>query len=212
MTLIELIFFCIKGRPEAFAPRHSQKKGRGFWRLPRLFGGFRRADLGEKKMDHILSRDETKRLMHLLGLPMPQWGNFPLMRKAFLTKCKILHPDKGGDQELAKELIGLYKRAESAVAALNPEEQFSTTQVCSGGACTILKDMETCPGGTSLSCVCLFCLLRDSHREKEQAPKLWGRCYCYKCFITWFGLEDSTTVIHSWISVLGHIPFAALNI
>ncbi|ACI16490.1 putative large T antigen [Myotis polyomavirus VM-2008] len=80
-------------------------------------------------MDHTLSREESKRLMSLLGLSMDQWGNFPIMRKAFLTKCKILHPDKGGDQELAKELISLYKRAQESAAALNPDTQFSTTQI-----------------------------------------------------------------------------------
>nr|AIF74279.1 large T [Bat polyomavirus] len=80
-------------------------------------------------MDHVLSREECKRLMCLLDLSMEQWGNFPLMRKAFLHKCKILHPDKGGDQELAKELISLYKRVQESAPALNPDSQFSTTQI-----------------------------------------------------------------------------------
>ncbi|BAZ96574.1 large T antigen [Rhinolophus blasii polyomavirus 1] len=80
-------------------------------------------------MDHTLSREESLRLMELLSLPMEQYGNFPLMRKAFLQKCKILHPDKGGNQELAKELISLYKRLEEMLPTLNPEETFSTTQI-----------------------------------------------------------------------------------
>ncbi|BAX01887.1 large T antigen [Rhinolophus hildebrandtii polyomavirus 1] len=80
-------------------------------------------------MDHTLTRAESLRLMELLSLPMEQYGNFPLMRKAFLQKCKILHPDKGGNQELAKELISLYKRLEELLPTLNPEEGFSTTQI-----------------------------------------------------------------------------------
>lgn len=165
-------------------------------------------------MDHILTREESKRLMSLLGLPMAQWGNFPLMRKAFLTKCKILHPDKGGDQEMAKELIGLYKRVESSVSALNPDSHFSTTQVCSGGNYTIMGDISVCPSppAPGACCVCLFCLLRDSHGEKTRQPKVWGRCYCYKCYLLWFGLEDCMYVLRNWMFVLGNIPFASLNI
>ncbi|QKY77212.1 large T antigen [Rhinolophus hipposideros polyomavirus 1] len=80
-------------------------------------------------MDHTLTREESMRLMELLSLPMEQYGNFPLMRKAFLQKCKILHPDKGGNQELAKELISLYKRLEEMLPTLNPEDSFSTSQI-----------------------------------------------------------------------------------
>ncbi|AFU25615.3 large T antigen [Betapolyomavirus calbifrons] len=79
-------------------------------------------------MDHTLTRDESKLLMELLNLPMEQYGNFPLMRKAFLQKCKILHPDKGGDQETAKMLISLYKRLEAEVQSLNTDDCFTTDQ------------------------------------------------------------------------------------
>ncbi|BAQ55552.1 large T antigen [Bat polyomavirus 6a] len=63
-------------------------------------------------MDHALTREESVRLMQLLKLPMEQYGNFSLMRKAFLRECKNLHPDKGGNPELAKELITLYRKLE----------------------------------------------------------------------------------------------------
>ncbi|ACI16489.1 putative small T antigen [Myotis polyomavirus VM-2008] len=162
-------------------------------------------------MDHTLSREESKRLMSLLGLSMDQWGNFPIMRKAFLTKCKILHPDKGGDQELAKELISLYKRAQESAAALNPDTQFSTTQVCQSGTCVLIQNVEDCFNRKEL-CSCIFCLLRDAHETKEKRPKVWGRCYCYECFKVWFGLEESGTVFINWQFVIGAIPFSALNI
>ncbi|BBG61997.1 small T antigen [Myotis horsfieldii polyomavirus 3] len=54
-------------------------------------------------MDHTLSREESIKLMQLLNLPLEQYGNFPLMRKAFLKRCKVMHPDKGGEPEAAKE-------------------------------------------------------------------------------------------------------------
>ncbi|BBG62085.2 large T antigen [Rhinolophus ferrumequinum polyomavirus 3] len=80
-------------------------------------------------MDHTLSREESKKLMELLKLPLEQYGNFPLMRKAFLQRCKVMHPDKGGDPEAAKELISLYKRLEECLPPLHTEETFSTSQV-----------------------------------------------------------------------------------
>ncbi|BBG62128.2 large T antigen [Rhinolophus thomasi polyomavirus 2] len=80
-------------------------------------------------MDHTLTRDETKKLMELLKLPLDQYGNFPLMRKAFLQRCKVMHPDKGGDLESAKELISLYKRLEECLPPLHAGEGFSTSQI-----------------------------------------------------------------------------------
>ncbi|BAJ53087.1 large T antigen [Betapolyomavirus mastomysis] len=80
-------------------------------------------------MDHTLTREESLRLMELLQLPMEQYGNFPLMRKAFLARCRVLHPDKGGDQTLAKELITLYRKLEEHLPQLDPQERFSTDQI-----------------------------------------------------------------------------------
>ncbi|BAZ96592.1 large T antigen [Rhinolophus simulator polyomavirus 2] len=80
-------------------------------------------------MDHKLSREESVKLMELLKLPLEQYGNFPLMRKAFLQRCKVMHPDKGGDPEMAKELISLYKRLEECLPPLHTEEGFSTSQI-----------------------------------------------------------------------------------
>ncbi|AWD33773.1 83T protein [Panthera leo polyomavirus 1] len=79
-------------------------------------------------MDHILTREESKRLMELLNLPMTEYGNFPLMRRAFLKACKILHPDKGGNAEQAQELISLYRKLEESLPSLNPQESFTTDQ------------------------------------------------------------------------------------
>ncbi|BBG62122.1 large T antigen [Rhinolophus thomasi polyomavirus 1] len=80
-------------------------------------------------MDHTLTREESIKLMQLLNLPLEQYGNFPLMRKAFLKRCKIMHPDKGGDVEAAKELISLYKKLEECLPPLHTEEGFSTSQI-----------------------------------------------------------------------------------
>ncbi|AGA82593.1 large T antigen [Betapolyomavirus mafricanus] len=73
-------------------------------------------------MDKALTREESQQLMELLGLPMVQYGNLPAMRKAFLQKCKILHPDKGGNEEQMKTLMSLYKKLEDHLKDVQDEE------------------------------------------------------------------------------------------
>ncbi|ALN69895.1 LTAg [Betapolyomavirus secumuris] len=80
-------------------------------------------------MDHQLTREESQRLMHLLKLPMEQYGNFPLMRKAFLRACKIVHPDKGGSDELSQELISLYRRLEESLPCLSTQDFIETDKI-----------------------------------------------------------------------------------
>nr|AWD33780.1 713T protein [Panthera leo polyomavirus 1] len=126
-------------------------------------------------MDHILTREESKRLMELLNLPMTEYGNFPLMRRAFLKACKILHPDKGGNAEQAQELISLYRKLEESLPSLNPQESFTTDQVSvsSDTMGFYLKDWKACIKGNPL-CMCLFCLLKESHsrKNKNRRPKI----------------------------------------
>ncbi|BBG62086.1 small T antigen [Rhinolophus ferrumequinum polyomavirus 3] len=165
-------------------------------------------------MDHTLSREESKKLMELLKLPLEQYGNFPLMRKAFLQRCKVMHPDKGGDPEAAKELISLYKRLEECLPPLHTEETFSTSQVCSSDNFKLFGDWQSCML-QKIPCPCIFCLLRSHHNQKQKAnrkPNCWGECLCYQCYITWFGLLDSYFILKSWMEIMGNIPFSALRV
>nr|ABI94705.1 large T [Betapolyomavirus hominis] len=66
-------------------------------------------------MDKVLNREESMELMDLLGLERAAWGNLPLMRKAYLRKCKEFHPDKGGDEDKMKRMNTLYKKMEQDV-------------------------------------------------------------------------------------------------
>ncbi|BBG62158.1 small T antigen [Rousettus leschenaultii polyomavirus 2] len=164
-------------------------------------------------MDHVLSREESRRLMALLNLPMDQFGNFTLMRQAFLSQIKCTHPDKGGNPELAKELISLYKKAESQVSSLETEESFSTEQVYESGTFFLyLKDWTACNRGEP--CACLFCMLRENHykRKKNREKNVWGTCYCFTCYITWFGLEHTWMVWLSWRNIIANTPYRCLNL
>ncbi|AOW44160.1 small T antigen [Polyomavirus sp.] len=163
-------------------------------------------------MDHALTREESVKLMQLLKLPMEQYGNFPLMRRAFLEQCKVLHPDKGGNAELAKELISLYRKLEAVIPPLNPNDSFTTEQVgVSDSFVFYLRDWSSCLKGTEV-CICLFCLLRDSHRRRGSKPKCWGSCFCFECYIAWFGLEYTYFIAQSWQAIIAKLPFSTLNI
>nr|BBG62035.1 small T antigen [Rhinolophus affinis polyomavirus 3]BBG62053.1 small T antigen [Rhinolophus affinis polyomavirus 3]BBG62059.1 small T antigen [Rhinolophus affinis polyomavirus 3] len=163
-------------------------------------------------MDHTLSREESIKLMQLLNLPLEQYGNFPLMRKAFLKRCKVMHPDKGGEPEAAKELISLYKRLEECLPPLHVEEGFSTSQVCATDNFKIFNDWVRCKE-QKISCTCIFCLLRMHHKDKSsRRPKCWGTCLCFHCYITWFGLEDTEFIFESWMNLIGNVPFRALRV
>ena len=147
--------------------------------------------------------------MQLLQLPMEQYGNFPLMRKAFLRACKTVHPDKGGSDQLSQELIGLYRRLETSLPSLSSQDFTETEKVCVVDNLFYLKDWIDC---NNISChCCLFCLLRDSHKSNK-LPKVWGSCYCFQCYITWFGLEHSRFIFNSWQMIIAKTPFTALNI
>ncbi|AGA82598.1 large T antigen [Betapolyomavirus ptedavyi] len=73
-------------------------------------------------MDKALNREESQELMQLLGLHMTLYGQLPMMRKAYLNKCKEYHPDKGGDEQKMKRMNELYKKLEDALSAASKEE------------------------------------------------------------------------------------------
>ncbi|ALN69894.1 STAg [Betapolyomavirus secumuris] len=160
-------------------------------------------------MDHQLTREESQRLMHLLKLPMEQYGNFPLMRKAFLRACKIVHPDKGGSDELSQELISLYRRLEESLPCLSTQDFIETDKVCLIEKIDYLTDWINCNFENCNKC--LYCRLWNNHKS-DRFPKVWGYCLCYKCYIIWFGLEPCHFVFQSWMQIIALTPFCALNI
>ncbi|BAX01895.1 small T antigen [Rousettus aegyptiacus polyomavirus 1] len=164
-------------------------------------------------MDTGLTREESQTLLQLLNLGPESYGNWGLMRKAFLSKCKELHPDKGGDPEKAKLLISLYKKLEANVTTLNPEESFSTSEVGETNFFMYLKDWRECNMGYK-ECYCLFCLTRHKHRHRDHKdkPLFWGSCYCFKCFCLWFGMEWSYKSFLDWKEIVGQLPYNHLNL
>ncbi|AFK09341.1 large T antigen [Betapolyomavirus equi] len=79
-------------------------------------------------MERLLSKDEARQLMELLKLDMEKYGDIPTMRKAYLRRCKELHPDKGGDENLMKKLNELYRKLESGLADLSEQPGTSSAE------------------------------------------------------------------------------------
>ncbi|BAQ55577.1 small t antigen [Bat polyomavirus 6b] len=162
-------------------------------------------------MDTGLSREESQRLLELLQLDPEHYGNWQLMRKSFLRMCKIMHPDKGGNPEAAKELITLYKKLENNISSLNPEECFTTSQVEKSNFFLYIKDWKECNMGLK-PCVCIFCLTRKNHKERKNKNLIWGKCYCFACYCTWFGLEWCWFTWLTWRNIIAETPYHALNL
>ncbi|AKC98335.1 small t antigen [Sheep polyomavirus 1] len=170
-------------------------------------------------MDRALNREEARELMKLLELDMSLYGNLPVMRRAFLAKCKELHPDKGGDGNQMKRLNVLYRTMEANIKESQEEEfwnySWSPQEVGEVDAIYI-KDWTLCSHYRVASCPCLMCQLHRSHlRNKGNVcwrPNVWLRCYCYDCFLTWFGLPREYSTAQLWVSILADTPFRNLNL
>nr|ALJ83714.1 small T antigen [Bank vole polyomavirus] len=171
-------------------------------------------------MDRTLSRSEAKELMQLLDLDMCCWGNLPLMRKAYLNKCKEHHPDKGGNEELMKRLNSLYLQLEESVKrmqCLNEEDSmWSTTQVHQTQyACgdyyginfmnRLCNAWDACLPHGLKHCNCISCYLKRNHakRWKElRVPMTWIMCYCIDCYLDWFGFPLTYETFQWWGRIL----------
>ncbi|AFU25594.1 large T antigen [Alphapolyomavirus septipanos] len=79
-------------------------------------------------MDQTLSQDERKEYMELLKLPPAAWGNIPMMKKAYKTVVKTLHPDKGGDSAKMQRLNELHQKMQSTLLDIRSNCGTSSSQ------------------------------------------------------------------------------------
>ncbi|AGA82588.1 large T antigen [Eidolon polyomavirus 1] len=66
-------------------------------------------------MDTALTRVEKKKLCFLLDLPPQCYGNVPMMKSRYKRACLKLHPDKGGEDLLMKELNMLWQKFQEGI-------------------------------------------------------------------------------------------------
>lgn len=174
-------------------------------------------------MDKVLNREESLQLMDLLGLERSAWGNIPLMRKAYLKKCKEFHPDKGGDEEKMKKMNTLYKKMEDGVKyAHQPDfggfwdatEVFASS-INPGVDAIYCKQWPECAKKMSTNCICLLCLLRMKHENRKlyrKDPLVWVDCYCFDCFRMWFGLDLCEGTLLLWCDIIGQTTYRDLKL
>ncbi|SOH95724.1 small t antigen [Betapolyomavirus hominis] len=172
-------------------------------------------------MDKVLNREESMELMDLLGLERAAWGNLPLMRKAYLRKCKEFHPDKGGDEDKMKRMNTLYKKMEQDVKVAHQPDfgTWSSSEVCADfPLCPdtlYCKDWPICSKKPSVHCPCMLCQLRLRHLNRKflrKEPLVWIDCYCIDCFTQWFGLDLTEETLQWWVQIIGETPFRDLKL
>lgn len=162
-------------------------------------------------MDRFLNSAERKKLMILLNLDISHYGNYPVMKAAYKTAAKEMHPDKGGDEQHMKCLNALWQKFQYNAFAVR-ECQVGDSP-CVSDICTdtqIQKRFECCYGRKTCGCI-TCCLFRQHDNLKlffRRPCNVWGECYCYKCFTLWFG----DLGFEAWLTIIKNMDWALLRL
>ncbi|AXS76444.1 small T antigen [Myocastor coypus polyomavirus 1] len=171
-------------------------------------------------MDRVLGWGERKRLMHLLGVPLEKYGNYPVMRDAYKSKVLEYHPDKGGDGKLMSELNNLWKAFTDGLHLLRECEEVQKQGYTDDDTVKLFlgtpikgvycKVYPLCKDFLHKKCKCIICVLKRQHyRMKARTLKLclmWGQCYCYHCYLQWFGEDDSYDICKRYLETIILMP------
>ncbi|BBG62017.1 small T antigen [Rhinolophus affinis polyomavirus 2] len=179
-------------------------------------------------MDRFLSRDEMKELMELLHVPAHCYGNLAMMKINYKKMSKIYHPDKGGDAEKMKRMNELWQKMADNICSARQESGYQVSAWLFGDLQTcrdflgpkfkdrVCKDYPNCVLIPKEECTCLVCMLARQHRIykiwKRQPCMVWGECFCYKCFLLWFGLPQNEESIYWWGQIIGETDLHLLNL
>lgn len=186
-------------------------------------------------MDKLLSRDEVKELMQLIGLSMSNWGNLPLIQHKVREASRKHHPDKGGDPQKMQRLNVLKDKLTATLrdqSSGNPIWHFSSDEVSFWDLqLTVgeflgvefsrkkLWNFEMCVMQGLRACCCLHCLLRRKHKKlakqmakDQKGPLVWGHCWCFQCYLQWFGEDKNTESFEWWTQIIYGTQMDVLNI
>ncbi|WAA14045.1 Small T antigen [Lyfec polyomavirus MAF4] len=172
-------------------------------------------------MDSVLSRQEKKELCGLLDMPLHCFGNVPMMKDRFKKACLKHHPDKGGDGAKMMRLNCLWSNFQQEMTKLRAEANYSTFQVSSQlfwdlefntlkdylGQCkTRFLKGPSCLTSKSCFCRCITCRLNKQHRDikdvTERKCLVWGQCFCYHCYLLWFGFPPNWESFDWWQEII----------
>ncbi|AIT68769.1 small t antigen [Bovine polyomavirus 3] len=171
-------------------------------------------------MDRVLAREEAKELLGLLGLPPTCWGNMPLMKKKLREARIKYHPDKGGDNQTMARLNDLWAKAQAKLESVHesdpgffsgPVSFFWDSDYPTLGEMlgplwgSKIKRNSHCVVFGMRACTCITCVLGQIHQKKLKAwrrPITWGECYCFNCYLVWFGLRRDWAAHYWWSCIL----------
>lgn len=188
-------------------------------------------------MDIVLSREERVELCLLLDLPQHCFGNLPMMKFYFRKACLKLHPDKGGDQVKMQRLNELWTCFQESIDCLrngesagyyafqvsNPlmwDVETATLEEVMGSNLTPQKLVKgpACKRGREpvKDCRCFTCKFSKQHKdikkEKKKRCLVWGECFCYWCYLLWFGFPDDWDSFDWWLEIIKKTELSILNI
>ncbi|BBG62117.1 small T antigen [Rhinolophus sp. CN 2016 polyomavirus 1] len=181
-------------------------------------------------MDRFLSRQEMQELMELLQVPHHCYGNLPMMKINYKKMCKNYHPDKGGDENKMKRLNELWQKLQDNVCSARQEypsqvtnfwfweDDFPTCGEYLGCkfASKLCKAYPECVRFPKQDCGCLVCLLDKQHQVykeiKQKRCLVWGECFCYSCYLNWFGFPNTTECFNWWGNIIHETDLKLLNV
>ncbi|AFU25591.1 small T antigen [Alphapolyomavirus sextipanos] len=183
-------------------------------------------------MDQVLSIEEKNELMDLLQISRAAWGNLSLMKKAYKSASKLYHPDKGGDPQKMQRLNELFQKLQVALLEIRSDCGSSSSQVAwffwdenfrTLGAflgekfsSQIIAVYPDCINFDREFCWCIVCLLKSQHKSTKKNKRkpclVWGECFCYKCYLDWFGVPKDYTSFHYWTLVMRNMDLSLLRL
>ncbi|AHZ11648.1 small T antigen [New Jersey polyomavirus-2013] len=178
-------------------------------------------------MEKVLEKSDKEMLIELLGIPRYAYGNFPIMKTAYKRASKIYHPDKGGSSEKMMLLNSLWQKFQEGLIEVRDSEvcqvSFSDCYDSSLLKCCspkvfhelFLRSPQCLLKGPT-SCSCITSCLYNQHRQIKLCGKkrclTWGNCFCFSCFILWFGLRETWKTFEIWKHVIAQMPAALLQL
>nr|BBK68900.1 small T antigen [Human polyomavirus 7]BBK68914.1 small T antigen [Human polyomavirus 7]BBK68930.1 small T antigen [Human polyomavirus 7]BBK68934.1 small T antigen [Human polyomavirus 7] len=186
-------------------------------------------------MDKLLGRDEVKELMELIGLNMACWGNLPLIQHKVRLASKKYHPDKGGDPQKMQRLNVLKDKLQATLRdqrSGSPMWHYSSDEVSFWDIELTLGEFlgpefnrkkvwnyNLCVVQGLRACCCIHCILKRKHKKKakeyakdHRGPLSWGKCWCFDCYLDWFGVERSEESFMWWSHIIFQTPMDVLNL